>query len=280
MDNNSRLSIGYDEFRQALLTSMQGHNDKVLGGAVHTLSETYHGARDLTDLKDTYPNQALALNIWSDFLREGILSLAERITVDSGDNRQTLMHFVLTSRGAELSAQPSTSPYNAEGYLAAIRPFVEHNEVAMSFITEAIAVFRAGFGRAAAVLLGISSECLIIEVAHHMESALSGLSDEDRKRLNDKSIKTVADAIHTVLGADRSILTRRQRDRLSSIWPYLHSIRLSRNAIGHPSEISAVAVEMVHGNLIQFHNVVRLMAELRQALSGVSTDQVNTNKVT
>jgi hypothetical protein len=78
----------------------------------------------------------------------------------------------LTDRGRRLLEQGEKSPHNPSKYLAAVRKRVSKpDEIALSFLSEAIEAWRCGLNRSSAVMLGCACERLVLGLAEALAAA-------------------------------------------------------------------------------------------------------------
>jgi hypothetical protein len=197
----------------------------------------------ITALED---QQAL-LTVWSDLFRQGILAWG----YDLMNAQPPFMH--LTAVGRRTLGQLSRDPYNPDGYLAAVRPHLTSEPVALSYVQEAVQDFQAGCFKSAAVMVGAAAELLVLSVRDTLVTRLRAIGTGIPGQLIDWRVKTVRDAIELEIDNRRTQLDRKLYERFAGFWMSISDqMRLVRNDAGHPISVDPVTHDMVHGNLLLF----------------------------
>jgi hypothetical protein len=181
--------------------------------------------------------------------------------------------FMLTERGRCLLEQGENSPHSPDRYLAAVRTRVgTPDDVAMSYLCEAVEAWRCGLHRSSTVMLGCACERLVLLLAEAIASN-EGLPHADklasalRRRV---FVSSLFEEIRTTLSELRASkrLSRGLGDgldrRLSAVFDHARGLR---NQSGHPTGES-VAAEDAEAGLLLFPGfyfmVQKLVAELRE----------------
>ncbi len=180
---------------------------------------------------------------------------------------------VLTARGRDLLERGEQSPHNPSKYIAAVRRRVaQPDEVALSYLAEAVEAWRSGLNRSSAVMFGCACERLVLLLAEAIAAGktlpgagkiskaiegrvfVSPLFEEIRSTLanlksNKKLPKKLGDAL------DR---------KLSAIFDHARGLR---NESGHPTGEDVSAEDAEAGLLLfpGFYELVdKLIAQLRE----------------
>ena len=199
------------------------------------------------------------LTCWHDLMRTGVLAWG----LNASNPDPPFAH--LTEHGRRLLRSLSRDPANPEGYLAAVEPFLVGNPVAHSYVVEALGTYNGGFHKATAVMVGAAAESLILALREEMVARLVGLGEQPSKELRDWRIKKVLDALDEVIEGRTKRMPQALSERRSSHWSsFTSQLRLARNDAGHPTSVDPVAVDVVHGALLIFPELAKLIAELRR----------------
>ncbi len=211
------------------------------------------------------------LEYWWDLARAGLIAVAG----DSlGASPANVPRLLLTQRGRRLLESGETSPHNPNKYMAAVRRRVsDPDEVALSYLEEAIEAWRCGLHRSSAVMLGCACERLVNLLA----DAISGNSTLPRFEKVAKAIKRGA-FISTLFEEIRSTLTLLKNNKklpkelddaldrkLSAIFDHARGLR---NESGHPTGESVSAEDAEAGLLLfpGFYDLLdKLIAHLRDS---------------
>jgi hypothetical protein len=172
--------------------------------------------------------------------------------------------FHVTEQGVRALSQLSRDPANPQGYLQHLAASATINPVAMSYLKEALLCFTHDLPKAAAVMLGCASESLILDLRDVVVARLNATNRPAAAALTDWRIKTVADALFSVLQQNSAAMPRPLRESLQSYWlAFLQQIRAARNDAGHPTGIDPVTFETVHASLLIFPEVCRWLVSVR-----------------
>ncbi len=176
--------------------------------------------------------------------------------------------FHLTAVGKRTVRSQSRDPANPAGYLAHLAAKASLNPIADSYLREGLASFAAGLHKSAAVMVGAASESLILELRDTTVARLSSLSRSSPKQLTDWRVKTVLDALHSLLNDKKASLPHPLREEFEAYFlAFAQQIRAGRNDAGHPSSIDPVTDDGVHASFLVFPELARLAAELRAWIS-------------
>lgn len=171
--------------------------------------------------------------------------------------------FHITNRGRRTLDRLGRDPGNPAGYVRYLSKLATLNPIASSYVNEGLACYSAGLFKAAAVMLGGASESLVLELRDVVVKKLARLKQAPPKHLNDWKAKTVVDALHAVLYAQKAQMPRGLREALEAYWlAFGHQIRTIRNDAGHPSSIDPVTEDAVHAAFLVFPELAGLHGKL------------------
>lgn len=197
------------------------------------------------------------LTVFHDLFRNGYLAWG----FDANNTDPPFCH--VTAQGRTVLQQLDRDPANPDGYLAYLSsncPALD--ALAKSYLEEGLKAFNADCYRAAAVMLGASSECLIRQLRDNMTSRLDASSRSHPAGLDDWKMKRVFDAITAELDARRSNFPS-LRERYDSFWQaFVGQLRLNRNDAGHPSPLGHVTWETVDSSFLIFPELVKLIYDI------------------
>lgn len=179
------------------------------------------------------------LTVFSDFFRTGQLAWGLNFS-----NAQPPF-FHVTEQGRKALEHMGRDPSNPAGYLAdLVRSSL--NAVARSYIGEALDCYNADCVRAAAVMAGVASESLVLELAALARDRLSAANEPVPKGLSDWKARTVLEALGKVLEERKKKMPVDLREAVEAYWPaFTHQIRATRNDAGHPTNIFEVPLRAV-----------------------------------
>lgn len=194
-----------------------------------------------------------ALSVWSDLFRSGLIGFGIDLSNMGG------VFFHKTDLADQVLSQLSNDPYNPTGYLAGVSPLIAASDVATSYIEEGVAALNAGLFRAAAVLVGVATEALLLEFRDLLLE-----NGFDNRSLKDRNIKTVTEAIGAELASKKKLMVKPMDERVETLWPAIGCVRLLRNASGHPGALSGVTADMVHASYLYFVEISKLLRDVSQ----------------
>lgn len=174
---------------------------------------------------------------------------------------------VLTSRGRELLEKGEHSPHNPSKYIAAVRHRVaQPDEVALSYLAEAVEAWRSGLNRSSAVMLGCACERLVLLLAEAIaaDKTLPG-ADKIGKAIEGRVfVSSLFEEIRSTLASLKSNKKLRKElgdalDRkLSAIFDHARGLR---NQSGHPTG-EEVSAEDAEAGLLLFPGFCELVDKL------------------
>lgn len=206
---------------------------------------------------DLTKEQAI-LTTWHDLFRTGYLAWGLNITNPNPP------HFHLTESGRRALSSLSRDPANPAGYLKHLYSIATLQPVAKSYLEEGLECFVVGLYKAAAVMIGASTESLILEIRDCIVQKLTTLSRPIPKELNDWKFKTILDATQNFFDTHKPTLLRLLREEYEAYWAaFTQQIRAARNDAGHPTSVDPVTPDTVHASLLIFPELAKLANKLK-----------------
>ena len=165
------------------------------------------------------------------------------------------------------------SPHNPSKYIAAIRQRVaQPDDVAMSYLAEAVEAWRSGLNRSSAVMLGCACERLVLLLAEAIaaDKTLPGADRISRAIEGRVFVSSLFEEIRSTLASLKSDkkLPKELGDaldrKLSAIFDHARGLR---NESGHPTGEEVSAEDAEAGLLLfpGFYELVdKLIAQLRE----------------
>jgi len=204
------------------------------------------------DLRSTEVQQAVLASFY-DLFRMGYLSWGH----DFPNCRPPFCH--VTDIGKKALANLSRDPANPIGYLAALNQQAILNPIAASYLSEALWAYNSGNYKASAVMVGVATESVVLEVRDTLTSRLSLGGKPHPKGLEDWKMKTVLESMQKFFEHQRAALPKPLYERFDSYWSaFTLQIRTIRNDSGHPISIAPVSHEGVHASLLIFPDLAVL----------------------
>lgn len=178
---------------------------------------------------------------------------------------------LLTDQGRRLLEKGELSPHNPSKYMTAVRSRVtEPDEIALSYLGEAVEAWRSGLYRSSAVMLGCACERLVLLLAESIAAndKLPG-SDKIGKAIDGRVfVSPLFEEIRAVLiqlKSDKK-LPRTLGDaldrKLSAIFDHARGLR---NQSGHPTGVE-VSAEEAEAGLLLYPAFCELVAKLIQEM--------------
>ncbi len=211
------------------------------------------------------PLEQVILDVYFELFRAGLISFGLNL-----GNAQTT-RFRLTEAGKLYLADSEQAPENPAGYLAGLSAIEALSTVARSYLDEALAVFVGGHHRAAAVLLGAVAETTVLDIRDAFLAKLAETGETPPSSLSkkDATAKQVYEGLDKVLRERKGQMPNELAEAFESHWySFLNDIRLSRNASGHPQNISPVTRDDVRAGFLQLRSVARAAAGLKTWING------------
>lgn len=205
--------------------------------------------------------QAL-LTYWYDLFRTGYLSWGYNLA----NPDPPFCH--LTDQGRKTLENLSRDPANPDGYLAHLYGFGKLNQIADSYLKEALNTFNSDCIKSAAVMVGAAAETIILELCDILLNKMKSLGKPISKDLKDWRIKRVLDALKKELVDQKNNMIKELAEEIESYWPaFTQQIRTTRNEAGHPKSIEPVTYDTVHASLLIFPELVKLASNIKSWIS-------------
>lgn len=119
----------------------------------------------------------------------------------------------LTSQGRAALAHLSRDPANPDGYLAHLATGATLSPVAESYVNEALRTFNAQCFKAAAVMIGVACESLVLSVRDVLVAKMNALGHAIPPDLSDWRIKRVLDGIDSTLRSKMPLMPKELTER-------------------------------------------------------------------
>ncbi len=162
----------------------------------------------------------------------------------------------------------SRDPANPDGYLAHLCKRGTLNEIADSYLREALKTFNSDCFKSTAVMVGAAAETMILELRDTLIKRMKSMGKVPLKDLEDWRIKRVLDALKKELDNQKSNMTRELTEEVESYWPaFTQQIRSTRNEAGHPKSIEPVTPEAVHASLLIFPELAKVADDIKSWIS-------------
>lgn len=211
--------------------------------------------------------QQALLTLWHDLFRNGYLAWGYNI-----DNPgPPCCH--LTENGRNLLRNFSRDPANPDGYMHYLSSQASINEIAESYIKEALQTYNASCFKATAVMVGCAAESIVLELRDALVTRMTVLGKKPSSGLQSWMIKAVLDAIekeleHYTKNNPPSSMPKPLADSFSYYWSaFTGQIRSVRNDAGHPSSVDPVTPDTVHAALLTFPLQAKLISEIMSWIS-------------
>lgn len=190
---------------------------------------------------------AVVLEHWSDLVRTGMLAVPGDVV---GGSHYTVPRMLVTAKGRRFLELGEQSPHNPSKYLAAVRRRISlPDEIAVSYLAEAVEAWRCGLYRSSAVMLGCACERLVLMLAEAIAGSPLAEAEKVRKSLEGRVfVSGLFDLIRSTLErlkAEKRLphdLGDALDRKLSAIFDHARALR---NESGHPTgeEVSAEDAE-------------------------------------
>lgn len=219
------------------------------------------------------------LEYWWGLARTGIVAILGEDS-DSVVYGERIPQWQLTERGRRLLEHGEKSPHNPSKYLAAVRDRVSQpDDVALSYLAEAVEAWRCGLNRSSAVMLGCACERLVLLLAEVIsaDAKLPG-SDKIGKAIEGRVF------VSPLFEEIRSTLTCLKKDKklpkdlgdaldrkLSAIFDHARGLR---NESGHPTS-EEVSAEDAEAGLLLFPGFYELVDRLIAGLPGLGPTETS-----
>lgn len=210
--------------------------------------------------------QLAILTQWHELFRTGLLAWGASLN----DPCQPSFH--LTQPGRTALANLTRDPYNPAGYRRHLDSVAKLDVKTGSYLDEALSCFSAGLHRAAAILLGVATECEILRLK---AAVISGYEAEQKalpKGLVNWQIKPVLDSLSQYFSERKNKMPSGLSESVEANWLALtYQIRSSRNEAGHPTTLETITSDRVHASFLLFPELAKMITQLLQWLETAPT---------
>ena len=213
---------------------------------------------DTLGLQGNTKTQQALLTIWHDLFRTGHLAWG----LDFANPNPPFCH--VTEQGRRALQNLSRDPANPDGYLAHISQMGTLNEVAKSYLQEALKTYNSDCSKATAVMIGAAAESLILEIRDTLIQRMEQLGQTPSNDLKDWRLKKVLNGLERELNNQTPCMGSDLAETVQQYWPaFTGQIRRARNEAGHPISIEPVTHETVHASLLIFPEILGLASQLK-----------------
>jgi len=248
------MAVNGQEIRKALLEAIDKFSNS---GPSLQANSIFQEVRSKLNIVFSPEIEQAILTYWYDFFRMGYLAWGYNL---SNPNPP---FFHLTDQGREVLRHLSRDPANPDGYFTHLSSVAKLNPIAESYIVEAIKTYNMGCYKAAAVIIGVATESILLEIREILVNKLKLLGHKYNKDLEDWRIKRVLDELKKVIDSKKSDIPQELFESYEAYWlAFIQQIRTSRNEAGHPSGLGAITEESVHASLLIFPELARLADSL------------------
>jgi len=238
--------------RELLLSIIEGRQPQKLfqGEILEALQQ------QLRKDRKSYPDEEI-LTEWYDLFRTGYISWGYNLI----NTDHPWCH--VTNRGKRALERIGRDPGNPAGYLRHVHSSGSLPPITDSYLKEGLECYSAGYFKAAAVMIGIASENLILELRDAVVNRLKFLNQKEPRNITDWRIKIILEVLQAFFDARKKDFTKEMREQYESYWAaFAHQIRIARNDAGHPSSIDAVTEDSVHASFLVFPTLAWLCKNL------------------
>lgn len=216
-------------------------------------------AANRMNLDRTDESEQALLTIWYDLFRNGDLSWGYNLS----NPDPPFCH--LTEKGRTFLKTFSRDPGNPDGYIENLTKNFKINDIALSYIKEAITTYNNSCYKATAVMIGCASENIILELRDILVAKMIASGENISPKLESEKIKTVIDGITAVIDSkyNSKKIPYPLYEKFNSYWSALSGqIRISRNEAGHPKSVEPASEDSVLASLLIFPEILKLVEEL------------------
>jgi hypothetical protein len=169
----------------------------------------------------------------------------------------------LTDKGRTTLQYLSRDPSDQDGYLAYLHQKCAIDDIALSYIVEAVNTFNSNCFKACAVMTGAAAERLILCLRDSVLTRVGRMGETKPNGIEDWRIKTVRDALTAYLDQSKGAFPRQLSEMYSAYWSgFAEQIRRVRNDAGHPASVEPVSFDAVHAALLIFPELAALISQL------------------
>ena len=223
-----------------------------------------HTVKEKLGIQKNIEIEQMILTVWNDLIQTGYVSWG----YDLSNPNPPFVH--LTKKGNKALEQFSRDPSNIMGYMKYLNEHAQINEIAHSYLDEALTSFNYGCYKATAVMIGCASESLILQLRDSIINYLTNNQKTVPSKLSDWRIKTVITEIEKFLELNKKDMPQELKEAYESFWKaFTGQIRISRNEAGHPISIDKITFEIVHSVLLLFPELALLIQKLEDWINSL-----------
>lgn len=246
--------------REALLAEIESqrpggraHMPNLQQGGILNAVAGKLGANFNPDLEEAILTQ------WGDLFRTGLLSWG--LNISNPDPP----FFHVTERGHEALQDLTRDPSNPAGYLRHLAASANIGAVALSYLSEGLDCYVAGLFKAAAVMVGVAAERVILDVRDIVIERLKSLEKSVPAKMEDWRIRNVSNELQSFFEERARLFDTQLRESFEAYWAaFAQQIRAARNDSGHPASIDPVTPDTEHASLLIFPELAHLAEGLSQ----------------
>lgn len=202
------------------------------------------------------------LTVWHDLMISGYVAYGTDI------ENVKFPFFHITDKGRAILKQVSRDPTNPDGYYSYLTSRASLNSVALSYIEEAVNSFNNGCIKAAAVMVGVAVESIILEIRDNLVSKMKAAGRSPSSKIKDWKIKTVIDGLKKEFEMKQKEMPDKLNEACQAYFPaFTHQVMTTRNDAGHPASLGNVTFETVHASLLIFPELANLSIQLNEWIS-------------
>lgn len=248
------MVVNGQEIRKALLEAIDKFSNS---GSSLQANSIFQEVRSNLKIAFSPEIEQAILTYWYDFFRMGYLAWGYNLA----NPDPPFCH--LTEEGRKALQHLSRDPANPDGYLAHLSSVARLNPIAESYIVEALKTYNTGCYKAAAVMIGVAAESILLELRDILINKLKALGHRYNKDLEDWRIKRVLDELKKVIDSKKKDIPQELFENYEAYWAaFIQQIRTARNEAGHPSSLGAITEESVHASLLIFPELAKLASSL------------------
>jgi len=239
--------------REVLLAEIRAQQPTGYSGPTLQQSSVLNEAARKLGVRQNPEAELAILTQWNELFRTGLLAWG--LNLSNPDPP----FFHLTERGRQALQNATRDPSNPDGYLRHLSSVATLGPVAMSYLTEGLECYVAGFFKAAAVMVGVAAESVILDLRDATVEKLTSLGICIPTGMEDWKIKTVPDALRSFFDGHSASFERELREPFEAYWSaFAHQIRTARNDAGHPASVDPVTPDAVHASMLIFPELAKL----------------------
>ena len=250
--------------REVLLAEIEAVRPKTQFGAPLYQKTVLEAAAGKLGARQDQNLQQAILTEWGELFRTGLVAWG--LNLSNPDPP----FFHLTDRGRQALKNWTRDPSNPDGYLRHLDSITKLDVVALSYLTEGLYCYAAGFFKAAAVMVGAAAERIVLDLRDVTVDKLTSLGKVPVPRgleLEEWKVKTVSDALRRFFdshkGNKQGQMGLELSEAFDGYWPaFTLQIRAARNDAGHPTSVEPVTSDTVHASLLVFPELARLADRL------------------